>query len=252
MRLEIDLAQMVKEPEIAGLDLSALAARDVMNIVLQRSEVLFDLPHPGRVIRAWTQGNAEPLAALVAEHGDLLARRAAARILAEVRALSSDLPAVVPCRIADIGCGYAFFDLFAWRMWGADLLLIDLEETDDRHFGFQAQGAAYSDLAVARRLLETNGVPASSITTLNPRAISPETAVPVDMAVSFLSCGFHYPVDSYMEFFCRCVRPGGLIVLDLRSRRAEDQLAQLQEFGSVAFLPGPDKVSRVLVRRGRA
>lgn len=245
--LSPDIAAEAADPLVAGLNLSALAEGDLVNLILQRSEVLFDKPRSGRVIRAWEGGDDAPMRAEVARLGAGVARRAAGVIHAEYRALAPVLAARAPKRVADIGCGYAFFDLFLARDLGSDLLLIDLESNERRHFGFQDEGAAYSSLSVARRLLTDNGIADGRIATLNPRDRAPETAGPVDLAVSFLSCGFHYPVDLYLPFLREALAPGGAAIFDLRAATAAAQAAQLAELGALTDLPAPPKARRVML-----
>lgn len=244
-----DIAALEARPEVAALDLSMFDADDLVNLILQRSEVMHDIPRSGQIVRAWNAGDDGPIRAVVAEKGVVLARRAAGVILAEYEALRPVLAALAPRRIADIGCGYGFFDLFAARDLGAEVVLIDLEQNDRRHFGFQAEGAAYSRLARARALLEANRIAPSAIVTVNPGREDPCVRGPVDLAVSFLSCGFHYPVSTYAAYFAEAVRPGGAIVLDLRTATAETQAAELGALGPVEDLASPNKARRVLVRR---
>ncbi len=252
MKRALDIAAAARHPEVAALDLSVLGPGDLANLILQRSEVLFDRPRPGEAIRAWEAGDEGPIARAVEEMGDEIARRAAGVIRAEYDALRPRLAALAPRRVADIGCGYALFDLFLARDLNPELLLIDLEANERRHFSYHAEGAAYSSLAVARRLLEANGVAPGRIVTLNPREADPAAAGPVDLAVSFLSCGFHYPAATYLPFFTRAVRPGGSVILDLRARTAAAQLAGLGPIGSVADLPAPSKARRILLTRSGA
>jgi SAM-dependent methyltransferase len=247
--MTIDIAAAAQDPAIAALDLGCLGEGDLLNLVLQRSEVLFDQPAPGRVVKAWNAGDDAPARAVVKALGHDIARRAAAVIRSEYLALEPLLRTLGPARIADIGCGYGFFDLFAARALGAGVLLIDLETNDLRHFGFSAEGAAYSSLSRARALLEANGVPAAGIETLNPRETAPEDARPVDLAVSFLSCGFHYPVDPYLPFLERTLGPGGAAILDLRAGKAAGQAAKLERLGPLTDLTGPPKTRRVLLRK---
>jgi SAM-dependent methyltransferase len=246
-RRPLDAPAMVER-----LNLSCLDDADLANLVLQRSEVLHDVPRSGQVIRAWEGGDEAPLQAQIARLGTDIARRAARVIAAEYAALQPLLHELAPTRVADIGCGYAFFDLFLARDLEPELLLIDLESNERRHFGFQAEGAAYSSLERARRLLRDNRVAAGRIRTLNPRDTAPETAGPVDLAVSFLSCGFHYPVDAYLPFLDRALAPGGAAIFDLRMATADRQAAQLAAFGPLSDLPAPPKCRRVLLRKGGA
>jgi SAM-dependent methyltransferase len=246
---QADVALRTGEHAAAGLDFGVLATGDLVNLILQRSDVLHDRPRPGRVIRAWEAGDDGPLLAEVARLGGAIAARAAGVIAADYAALRPVLAEAPPARVADIGCGYGLFGLFLARDFAADLLLIDIETNDRRHFGFQDQRAAHASLAVARALLQANGVAAGRIATLNPGKTDVTRAGQVDLAVSFLSCGFHYPVDSYIPFFKQCVKPGGRIILDLRAGSAAAQMARLAPLGPLRDLPGPPEARRILVTR---
>ncbi|WP_246831378.1 SAM-dependent methyltransferase [Pseudotabrizicola formosa] len=250
--LAIDIAQEAKAPAIRALDLSMFAAQDLVNLILQRSEVLFDMPRSGQVIRAWNAGDEGPIRACVERCGDAIARRAAGVIHAEYRRLAPLLLANPPTRVADIGCGYALFDLFLARDTAASLVLIDIEQNTRRHFGYAEEGAAYANLSVARALLEANGIAAGRIETVNPERADLGALAPVDLAVSFLSCGFHYPASTYATYFQNSVVPGGTILLDLRAATATAQLAGLEGMGTVRDLPAPPKARRILLLKSAA
>ena len=244
-----------RSPSIAAIDISALRDNDLLNLILQRSEVIADQPAPGAAIRAWTNGDSGPLLQVVDRLGGEIARRALAVVQDEFEALAPVLDPVLTStgprrRLADIGCGYAFFELFAARRYGCGLLLIDMEENERRHFGFEDAGAAYSSLAVARRFLKDNDVPAKDIRTLNPQRKDPLSLPSTHAAVSFLACGFHFPVDTYLPFFTQNVKPGGRVIVDLRARRADVQADALAALGRVETLPGPPKARRVMLERG--
>ncbi len=140
---------------------------------------------------------------------------------------------IKPKSLADIGCGYAFIDLLIYRATGCRLTLIDIEETERIYFRYHPEGAGYSNLSVARAFLEANGVPTAKITTLNPKSGDLSGLPPVDMAMSLLSCGFHYPVATYMDFIRSHVGKG--VVMDLR-RRAPEGRALLEEWGTTRTL----------------
>ncbi|MTJ05209.1 MAG: class I SAM-dependent methyltransferase [Sediminimonas qiaohouensis] len=255
---EEDIPRAARAPEIANLDVSALSQDDLAKLVLQRSEVIADQDRPGAAIRAWTNGDEGPLRDVVNDMGAEIAFRALAAIKAEFEALTPVLdPALVSQgarrRLADIGCGYAFFDLFAARRYGCGLALIDLEENQRRHFGFEEAGAAYSSLKVARAFLKANGVPAKDIRTLNPEEKDPLNLPSMHAAVSFLACGFHFPVTAYMPFIAQRMQPGARVIMDLRARRADVQQQELETLGEiVATPPGPNKARRVVLQRGPA
>lgn len=180
--------------------------------------------------------DSAPALALVDKMGDDLIRRAAAIILLEYREIKPVIDMIAPRRTADIGCGYALFDLFLWQDHKPELLLIDLEQSNDRHFGFRETGAAYTSLGVARRFLTDNGVAADRITCINPQQDDVLGQKPVDLAVSFISCGFHYPVETYLTYFDGGVSAGGNVILDLRARKARDGIEKLESLGRVSQL----------------
>jgi SAM-dependent methyltransferase len=233
-----------------ALDYGMFDAQDLLNLVLQRSDVLDDVPRSGRIIKAWSSGDAAPLEAVVRDMGTEIARRVVRDIGAEYAALMTALGPPSPRRVADIGCGYGIFDLFVARKDGAGVVLIDIEDNDRRHFGFEDEAAAYSNLRKASDFLIRNGVPQADVETLNPRVDALSRAGSVDLAVSLLACGFHFPVDVYMDFFRDQVAPGGRIVLDLRERRFETQSRSLAELGQVHEISRSGNRRRVMVTKG--
>jgi len=244
--------RLSRSDRIAGLDVSAFSEADVLNVVLQRSEVMFDLPRPGQAIRAWSAGDPAPLQRLIAGREETLLRRALSVIYLEYRALSDTLDRLAPGRVADIGCGYAIFDLFLAQDRAVDLILIDLEDSPARHFGFQDTAAAYANLAVARRFLTDNGIAAARIATLNPATDALDTLRGIDLAVSFLSCGFHYPVSTYAGLFRDGVVAGGAVILDLRDGQIDDQCRDLAALGTVEVIAEGAKWRRVLMSKPKA
>jgi SAM-dependent methyltransferase len=249
MQLAIDIGAEAQRAEIRSLNVSAFSEDDLLNLILQRSEVMFDRPRSGQIIRAWNAGDLGPIKAVIADMGPEIALRAAAVIHAEYQAMKPVLAGLRPRRCADIGCGYALFDLFLARDFGTELLLIDLESNERRHFGFQEEGAAYSSLTVTKQFLIDNGLADGAIRLLNPKTEDAADAGPVDLAVSFLSCGFHYPVGLYMPFFARAVSPGGAVIVDLRATTADAQAAELASLGTLVDLDAPPKARRVHMTR---
>lgn len=251
MSESIDIDTLSSRQEITSLDLSCLNCNDYLNLILQRSEVMFDIPRSGRIIKAWNNNDSGPIDAVVDKLGAKIAQRAAAVIYEEYLALEELLKELEPKRLADIGCGYGFFDIFAAKATKAEIVLIDLEENEHRHFGFRDEGAAYSSLKVARQLLVANNVAPEHIACVNPRDTPPEDIEPVDLIVSFLSCGFHYPIDSYLPMIDKALKLGGAAIFDLRSKGGSQQVEKLAQFGTVTEIAKMAKHSRVLLQKSR-
>lgn len=219
-------------PQITDLDTDTLDDSDVLNLILQRSEIIRDQENFNRYIRAWTRGNDAPIHDLIGRMGrDTLIRRAAAFIYLEFEQLRPIFDDKTPSKIADIGCGYALFDLFLAREYDSKLNLIDLESNENRHFGFKESGAAYSSLANAKAFLAANGVKKTAIKTFNPEIDDLSKITKLDYAFSFISCGFHYPWSTYEDFFKSNVAEDGRIILDVRSHKLSDHLREMSGMG---------------------
>lgn len=239
----------IKRPEATPLldrperlDFSMFDDADIANLVLQRSEV----GEVGSLVRQWVKGEDGPLMAYAIAHRDDILSKAFDAVAAACEGFIPAADGIAPRRIADIGCGYAFADLLLFRRYGADIVLIDIETSDARHFGLEAEGAGYSSLAKARAFLQANGVPADKITLLNPRTADVLAIAPVDLCISLISCGYHYPASTYEAFFRRCVASGGGVVLDVRKKSGGINV--LKAIGAAEVLKKHDKHSQILSR----
>jgi hypothetical protein len=118
-------------------------------------------------------------------------------------------------KATSIGPGLSIFELFLSRQTQCHLYLIDIEYTEEHIHGFSPQGSGYSSNKTARRFLESNGISADRIQFCNPKA-EKLNASPVDLIISNLSMGFHYPVDAYVSYIRSALKQKGLFVFDKR------------------------------------
>ena len=219
-------------PQITAIKTESLDDSDVLNLILQRSEIIRDQENYNRYIKAWTRGDDAPILGLINQLGrDTLIRRAAAFIFLEFNELRHVFDDKAPNYIADIGCGYALFDLFLAQEYDSKLALIDLETNENRHFGFKDSGAAYSSLANTATFLKANGVKKSKLKTYNPEKDDLSEIKKLDYAFSFISCGYHYPLSTYDEFFRKNVAKKGKIIVDIRSHTLADTMLEMSDLG---------------------
>jgi hypothetical protein len=222
-----------------ALDYSMLDTRQVINLCLQRSDRLGKLiPSRSKSGEAWDG----LMQAAVAEHRQTILDAVTAELEDIFDKIAPQIEQIAPRRLADIGCGQAFIDLLIHRRFECDLVLIDIETSSDIHFGFSGEGAGYADLATARAFLVANGVPDAAITTINPRDAALAEVGKVDMAISLLSCGFHYPVETYDAFFKAQVSKA--ILLDCRNTKGGKKA--LSHYGTVTEVGAAKKHSRYL------
>jgi SAM-dependent methyltransferase len=153
--------------------------------------------------------------------------------------------------ILDIGCGVGGIDIFLHRHYGTPhLYLVDRTETARTvWYGFEEKGAFYNSFEATRRLLVKNGVPESA---LRFREVGEDGQLDVpeevDLVVSLISWGFHYPVEAYADQVVALLRPGGRVILDVR--KGTDGRAELEaRFPRVSVISETRKKERVVAER---
>ncbi len=225
---------------------AALGEKDLVNLCLQRSEIVRD----NTAIKAWMAGDAGPLKAFAQKAHKVIPAKTFSSMLAEFEKIKAFADDLKPKRIADIGCGYAFLDLILWREYGCEIVLIDIEDSEERHFGFEETGAGYTSLQVARNFLIENGVPEDKITLVNPKTDDVSALGDFDLVTSFLSCGFHYGLNTYDDFFRTQVRDGGAVIVDVR--KGSRGVRYLKGLGKIDVLSDELKHAKVAVTRQSA
>ncbi|MCC7486077.1 MAG: hypothetical protein IT529_13975 [Burkholderiales bacterium] len=145
--------------------------------------------------------------------GDLKAAYAA-DVARDFEMIRPHLPARADATL-DIGSGMAGIDVLLWRHYGNPVVnLLDGTGHTEVRVLFHEAMSPYNSMAVARLLLEENGVPGERIVEWPP---DPDASVPrCEFVLSLLSWGFHYPVAAYLTLVERCLAPGGRVLLDVR------------------------------------
>jgi hypothetical protein len=166
-------------------------------------------------------------------------------VVREYEEVKPHLPAV-PRVIADIGCGVALFDvLLAWHYEGKvspRFLLVDKSQKGKVFYGFEETGAFYSSLEITDRIASLNGIAPSDWITIPapPRALGPPHGV--DLVISLISWGFHYPVSVYLQKVLDSLSEAGVLILDLRKGTDGERL--LGESFSKIVVISEDNVKR--------
>ncbi|MGG7568474.1 class I SAM-dependent methyltransferase [Rhodovulum sp. DZ06] len=226
-------------PALQGLSVDA-----AMQLALQRTA-----PIPGSCVKAWAAGDDGPLRAQVESRGPLIVASAIEAARADAEEMAPHLDCVRGGTLVDIGCGHGLVTAFLSRMLSpAEVILVDIEQSAYRGHFWGAEGAGYAQLSIAGALCAAEG---PAVRLVNPtRDPLPETGF--DAAISTWSCGFHYPVGGYAEFFAAGIRPGGAVSLDLRMKKVEremDALAALSRIAPAQEIGRTPKMRRMLFRR---
>ena len=145
-------------------------------------------------------------------------------------------------KIVDIGCGHALIDLLFWQTFKCDIHLVDIESTKTHHHGFKNSGSGYASLVSAREYLIKNGVPEEKIRITNPNK-STLMDKNCDLIFSLLSCGFHYPASTYLNFIKTALKPNGVFLFDLRKKSNQEYF--LDAFARSDILNETNKSMRI-------
>jgi SAM-dependent methyltransferase len=170
----------------------------------------------------------------------------------EYQSIRNVLPPVC-ASVLDIGCGVAGIDVFVQRHYGEediDFFLLDRSEvTMNVFYSFQSHGAFYNSLETARTLMTLNGVPAERIHLLEATpGMEIRITGKVDLIISLLSWGFHYPVNTYLSRVHDLLSENGVLVMDIR--KGSDGLKLLRDlFPRVDIVQSTLKYDRVAARK---
>jgi SAM-dependent methyltransferase len=223
----------------------SLSHRDVVDIFLQRSFASLRIPGLGSPAYAlWRMGIPHGLLLEGILRRKSVLNAVIDRIHEEYVSIKQYLRGHTVSQLMDIGCGFAFIDVFFFKDYNCRLHLVDIERTAGHYHEFRSNAVGYTSLETAVSFLEDNGVPGTAIRTTNPLQSTLEDENQ-DLILSLYSCGFHYPIDVYKDFVWRALRPGGKFIFD--ERKGEGQAGRLTKFTSAEIMPGFDHRSAVRV-----
>jgi SAM-dependent methyltransferase len=131
----------------------------------------------------------------------------------------------------DIGCGIGLINLPIYEKYNrANIHLLDKTELDATKIsGFNETYKFYNSMDAARNTLIANGVEKDHIHLHEATDYSSLYNVSFDLIYSFLSCGWHYPVKTYIDLMTKTLVPGGILILDIRHNTNQLQVLE-QDF----------------------
>ena len=128
-------------------------------------------------------------------------------------------------------------------------ILVDKSGIDPIHFGFEQQAAAYNSLELLRQTLIANGHSEDGMEVVDaadaPHLLKNHRGS-VDLIVSLLAWGFHFPVHTYLDLAKGLLKPTGRIILDVR--KGTPGVNDLNEsFESIEVIHDDPKFERLLI-----
>jgi SAM-dependent methyltransferase len=163
----------------------------------------------------------------------------------------SEIVSVLPsatATILDIGCGAGGIHPFSYQAFGQNcgytVYLVDRNQVDHKvYFGFEKEASAYNSLELTVEYLRHRGVPGAALKTYDVNKVKPPESPKMDVIVSLISWGFHYPVSTYLDYAKRVLAKDGVMVLDCR--KGKEARDALQNEFSVSVLAEGEKHYRL-------
>jgi SAM-dependent methyltransferase len=155
-----------------------------------------------------------------------------------------------PRATLDIGGGIGGLSLALWQRFSDSierLHLLDRTEVTPRyHAGFRDSAAFYNSQRVAQEFLSMNGVP-DSVVHVSEAGRDPFPEGPLDLVVSTLAWGYHFPVSTYLDAVHRALSPRGVVVLHLR-KGTDGEASLASRFRSLTWIEEGKKSGLVAAR----
>ena len=153
--------------------------------------------------------------------------------------------------ILDIGCGLAGIDIFFHRHYqdkSPVFYLLDKTYTEGNvYYGFKSKGAFYNSLKMAQTMLINNGLSIKNIHTLEANKNNDiNIDCKIDLVISLISWGYHYPVEIYLNRVYDLLKNSGLIIMDIRKKTNGIESLK-KKFKKVFIIMEKETYQRVLV-----
>ena len=128
----------------------------------------------------------------------------------------------------DIGCGLGYINIPIFKKLSTgNIYLLDKSkiETHKRitQFGSTKNFGFYNNLEFTKEFLMLNGIPDEKINLITPDSIN-NIDKKLDLIISLLSWGFHYPFDTYSDSVYNLLNDSGIIIIYCRSTHYQEIL----------------------------
>jgi len=137
-----------------------------------------------------------------------------------------------PKNILDIGCGYAFESEMFQKKYQTELYLLDSSIDKTRNvlrqtnYGLADNFSFYHSLNQLTESFDQRKMTYTFIDSNNTSVLN--LNLNFDVIYSFLSCGFHYPANTYKDFILKHSNFNTVIILDLRKKTIDEQLSDIE------------------------
>jgi SAM-dependent methyltransferase len=155
--------------------------------------------------------------------------------------------------ILDIGCGVAGIDVFLSKHFKdihPTFYLLDKTSIEKVVFyDFKHKASFYNSLDVAKEMLIRNGIPKECVHLIEATDNNDiNIGSKVELVISLISWGFHYPVETYLDKVHDLLIKGGSLIIDVRKGTADIDILR-NVFSKVDVIFDERKFQRVFASK---
>lgn len=150
-----------------------------------------------------------------------------------------------PTNILDIGCGLAFESEMFQSKYNSNLFLLDGDfessttATRDRKYGSADSMAFYSKIDNLKSNYDSRQM---KYTFIDANNIQLPVDLTFDLVYSNVSCGYHYPLSTYLELLKSHTNENSILIFDINSARIEEQIKDIFTVVESKPYPGQKKI----------
>lgn len=129
-----------------------------------------------------------------------------------------------PTSILDIGCGFAFESKLFQKKYNSEVYLLDGEIEANKRYGSYGETETfgfYNSIEDLKTVWKEAGLIFFFIDANN---INIDKNKKFDLIYSFKSCGFHYPINTYLNLIKLHSHKDTRLVFDIRKKSSKEQL----------------------------
>ena len=122
-----------------------------------------------------------------------------------------------PLNVLELGCGLGRFSIYlnSQLNYNPHFILADFSKISKKiRYGWNPQESYYNDLSLTAEFCEDNGLQSYEVFDLAKQSI--KDLKEIDLVMSFLSVGFHYPIEQYIEDLGNITSDGAILIFGIR------------------------------------
>jgi hypothetical protein len=133
--------------------------------------------------------------------------------------------------VLSIGCGLAVPDLPLYEHYDQSddikFYLFDRTQLDEKILhGYNQQSSFFNDLDLAKEIFVDYGVKEENIFLVHANNKNLKKLSKMDIITSFLSWGFHFPINVYLENIIELMHKNTILIIDIRKNTGDFEILQ--------------------------